>query len=144
MNKATTAIIAVVLVVIIAGGAIWLSRRNTHSSNTTSSNTSSTPPSQGTNNATTQSAAATITYDGSTFSPQQTTVKSGETVKITNNSQQEMSFNSDPHPVHTDDTDLNVGTVEPGQSKTFTVTKKGSFGYHNHLDPSQTGQITIQ
>lgn len=143
MNKATTAIVAVVLVVIIAGGAIWLSRRNTHSSNNNTSS-STIPPSQGANTGVTQSVAATITYDGSNFSPQLTTVKSGNTVKITNNSQQEISFNSNPHPVHTDDTDLNVGTVEPGQSKTFAVTKKGSFGYHNHLDPSQTGNITIQ
>ena len=52
-----------------------------------------------------------------------------------------MQFDSDPHPVHTDDTELNVGHVEPGGSMTFTVNKTGTHGYHNHLNPGDTGTI---
>jgi hypothetical protein len=40
--------------------------------------------------------------------------------------------------------DLNVGLVAAGQSKTFIVTKTGTFGFHNHLNPSQKASITIQ
>ncbi len=49
-----------------------------------------------------------------------------------------------PHPIHTDDPDLNVGTVKPGESMTFTVTKTGEYGYHNHLNPSDKGRITVE
>ncbi len=88
--------------------------------------------------------AATITYNDSGFTPATTTVKSGDAVKFTNASSSEIQVDSNPHPVHTDDTDLNVGAIEPGQSKTVTLTKKGSFGFHNHLDASNMANITIQ
>ena len=55
-----------------------------------------------------------------------------------------MQFDSDPHPIHTTNQELNVEIVEPGEVKTFTVTKTGTFGYHNHLNPSQTGKIIIE
>jgi hypothetical protein len=51
---------------------------------------------------------------------------------------------SNPHPVHTDDTDLNVGPVAPGKSKTVVLNKKGTFGFHNHLNTSETAEITIE
>ena len=89
-------------------------------------------------------AAATITYSDSGFSPNKTTVKSGDAVAIKNTSSHAMQLDSNPHPVHTDDTELNIGTVSPGQTITFTVTKKGTFGFHNHLNPSDTGTIVIQ
>lgn len=92
----------------------------------------------------TQSLPNTITFNGNQFSPATLVVKSGTMVTIKNASSQELDFDSDPHPVHTDDTDLNVGIVTPGKSATFTATKIGAFGYHDHLDPSIHGKITIQ
>jgi plastocyanin len=91
-----------------------------------------------------KTAAATITYSDSGFSPSKTTVKSGDTVAIKNTSSSDMQFDSDPHPVHTDDEELNAGTVAPGQTVTFTVTTKGTFGFHNHLNPGDTGTIVVQ
>jgi plastocyanin len=143
MGKGTI-IAAVVLLVIIAGGAFALtsgSNDKKDSSNTTS--TSSTTSDSNTNNSDTTNAAATISYDGSTFSPATTIVKSGDKVTVKNTSNGALAFDSDPHPVHTDDTDLNAGEIQPGGSTTFTVTKKGTFGFHNHDDPTQKGQITI-
>lgn len=91
-----------------------------------------------------QPAAATIIYSNSGFSPSKITVKSGDSVAIKNTSPGDMQFDSDPHPVHTDDEELNAGAVAPGQTVTFTVTTKGTFGYHNHLNPSDTGTIVVQ
>jgi plastocyanin len=88
--------------------------------------------------------AATITYDSSGFHPDSTTVKSGDSVTFVNKSSAEIQVDSNPHPVHTDDTDLNVGSIAPGQSVTVTLTKKGTFGLHNHLSPGNTTKITIQ
>ncbi len=101
-------------------------------------------PSQITSPSTSPTGSNAITFDGSQFSPATLTVKSGSKVTITNTSSNELQMDSNPHPVHTDDTDLNVGSVLAGLSKTFTVTKTGSFGYHDHLDPSIQGQITIE
>lgn len=122
---------ALAVVIIIAGLVLG----HVHKKSTTSGNTEMAGSST--------SIAATITYSDSGFSPALVTVKANDTVAIKNTSSQDVQLDSDPHPVHTDDTDLNVGQVSPGQTKTFMVMKKGSFGYHNHLDPSQTGRITI-
>lgn len=97
-----------------------------------------------TNSAASSTGSSAITFDGSQFSPATLTVKSGTEVTIKNTSSGDLQMDSNPHPVHTDDTDLNVGLFSAGQSKTFTVTKTGSFGYHDHLDPSIQGQITIE
>jgi plastocyanin len=138
MNKKTVAIIVAVVVVI--GGAIGVyavMQKNAKApSNPTTSNTDETNSDK--------KVAATITYSDSGFSPSKVTVKSGETIAIKNTSSGDMQFDSDPHPVHTDDEELNAGAVAPGQTVTFTVTTKGTFGYHNHLNPSDTGTIVIK
>lgn len=138
-------LIAAVAVIIIGAGIFGLTRNSSNSNNSNSSNTSgaTTQPSTTSPPANRQTSAATITYDGNGFSPAALTVNSGTTVTIKNTSNQELQMDSNPHPIHTDDTDLNVGLVGPGGSQTFTVTKTGTFGYHNHLDPTQTGTIII-
>lgn len=135
--KKTVVIIGAVVIVAIAGIAVWMLNQNTNSpaANTTS-------PSSSSNNAT--ATPATITYSSNGFSPATLTVKSGDTVTIKNTSSEALQFDSNPHPAHTDDTDLNVGSVAAGQTKTFKVTKTGTFGYHNHLDPSDTGHIVVE
>ena len=141
------ALIAGLIAIVIIGGGYLVFHKSPSKTPAANSSTSQ-PPSS--NSATDQSSnppaassAATITFDGSQFSPATLTVRSGSTVTIKNASSQDLQMDSNPHPIHTDDTDLNVGLVSAGQSKTFTATKTGSFGYHDHLDPGIMGQITI-
>jgi plastocyanin len=138
------ALIIIVIIVVLGIGAFVLFKKPTNKNNNQTANNSTSNTSSNSSNSSSTAAAATITYSDSGYSPATITVKSGDTVAIKNTSSHEVQFDSDPHPVHTDDTDLNAGLVEPGQTKTFTVTQKGTFGYHNHLDPSQTGTIVIQ
>jgi len=141
MSKGLSIAIGIAVVVLLGVGfALTRSGAKTPAyatptpSATTSPSTSSAPAA---------AAAATITYSNG-FSPAMTTVKSGQTVTFKNSSSSDIQVDSDPHPVHTDDTDLNVGTISPGQSKTITVTKVGEFGFHNHLNPTDKANITIQ
>jgi plastocyanin len=145
-----TAAIVIVILAIIGGGAVAISK---HSNNNTAgqsatsqtqSSTSSQSQSSSTTVTTGQNSAATITYSDSGFSPGNVTVKVASTVTIKNTSSGPLQFDSDPHPAHTDDPELNVGIVEPGQSMTFTVNVKGTHGYHNHLDASQKGTIIAE
>lgn len=144
MKRSSTIIITIVAILVIGAGAYLLFKPSTN-------NTSSTAPSKSTpstaskaNSPSTRSSTAKITYSDNGFSPTDLTVKSGDTVVIANSSSSDVQMNSNPHPYHTDDADLNVGLVATGQSKSFVVTKIGSFGFHNHLNPGQTGKITIQ
>jgi len=148
MNKSRNIALVVVAVLVIAGIALTLSNQK----KTTASTAQPTPtpftatisPGASPTQSPAQTAASVISYDGNSFSPASTTVKSGQTVTFKNTSNTAVQVDSDPHPIHTDDTDLNVGNIDPGGSKTITVTKIGSFGFHNHLNPSQKGHITIQ
>lgn len=159
-----TLLIGLVAIIIIGGGfaAFSMSRDDTTDTSTTSRsttpNTTSNSPSPASSNAQNNeeesldddvndasSTTTTISYSDNGFSPSSVTVKSGDSVQIKNTStSDELQFYSDPHPQHTNNDELNVGTVMPGETKTFNVSEKGTFGYHNHLDASQKGSITVQ
>lgn len=89
----------------------------------------------------------TITYNGSVFSPVSATVPSGGKVTWVNNSSKELQVGSTPHPVHTDNQEVSGGKytldIKAGQSATVAVTKKGTWGYHNHLNPSVRGTLGV-
>ena len=140
MSNAKRITLAVVVVVVIAGGAIWY--KVASSSNDTSADTTPATDTQQTSDDN-AAIATTITYNGSGFSLSKSTVASGSTVKIVNDSNSALDFDSDPHPTHTDNPELNQGDITPGTSKAFTVTTKGSWGFHNHNDPTQHGNITV-
>ncbi len=136
-------IIAVVIIIVAVGGAFaFLGRKTDAPANTqaTTDTTSNVEPVEASSDA---KVAAVITYNDG-FSPADITVKSGETVEIKNASSHVLDFHSDPHPAHTDDNDLNVGAIGAGQSKKFTLNKKGTWGYHNHLMATETGKVTVE
>lgn len=150
MNKSIV-VILIVAVLAVAGGAFVLTKKpaNTQKTDTTASQSApatQSPSPQATTSTTQNQPAesATITYNSNGFSPASLTVKAGTTVTIKNDSSSLLQFDSNPHPQHTDDPDLNVGSVSPGQSKTFTVTQTGTHGYHNHLKSGDTGTIIVE
>lgn len=140
MSSKNRVIIAIVVVVIVAGGAIWYMVANSKKTAAPAANNNSSSQS----NNSTKEVASTITYDGNTFSVSSEKVKAGASIKVVNTSDKELNFDSDPHPTHTDNTELNEGTIAPGESKVFTLTKVGTWGFHNHLDSSQHGTITVE
>ncbi|SRR6266550_49130 len=151
MGKTGKLIIVAVVIVAVAGGAVLLTAQKTKdttskppSQSAPAPDMSSTPNSSAATNPPAGGPAATITYTGSGFEPASSMVKAGDTVKVVNASQGPLQFDSDPHPVHTNEPELNVGEIAAGESQTFTVTKKGTWGFHNHLNSSQRGTLTVQ
>jgi plastocyanin len=147
MNKKAT--IAIVIAVIVILGILGLVLMNGSDDTTTpttttptTTNDTNTDTSSGTG--TTTSSAATISYTDNGFNPDSLTVKSGTVVTVKNDSSQDLQFSSDPHPVHTENPELNEEVISSGQRSTFTVTKTGTFGYHNHLDENDTGTLVVQ
>ena len=142
MTKGVKILIAIVVVAVIAGAAVLLMPKNQSSQQSASNNNSS---SEGNRDSSTPSEAdVTITYDGSTFSLSANSVKSGGTVKVMNSSTKNLEFDSDPHPAHTNNSELNAGAIQPGKSVVFTLEKKGKWGFHNHLNASQHGELTVE
>ncbi|MEK7518418.1 MAG: hypothetical protein AAB424_02420 [Patescibacteria group bacterium] len=93
---------------------------------------------------TNSSATTAITITSSGFSPSAFTVKAGAVVTWTNNSGVDIRVSSDPHPTHTDLPGLDSASLGSGDSYSFTFTKVGTWGYHDHFDPTVKGSVTVQ
>ncbi len=86
-----------------------------------------------------------IDYTDNGFSPKSITVKVGSTVTWTNSSSGPMWVASNPHPTHTDYPEFDEkSNAANGGTYSFTFTKVGSWGYHNHKDPSKGGTVIVQ
>ncbi len=148
MNK--NIIVGVIVVIVLALGGWWFYNQN-----------APVPASQQTEQTTVTPTIQTheILYTDTGFSPANLTIKVGDTVTWKNQSSSEMWVGSANHPSHTvysgttlqqhcPDSD-NVAfdectTVGPGGSWSFTFTKAGSFGYHNHANASKFGKIVVE
>jgi plastocyanin len=93
---------------------------------------------------------ATITIGANgAVSPSSVTINVGESVQFVNNHSQRHEMASDPHPAHTDCTQINaLGIIEAGQTKnTNGLTTARTCGFHDHLadtNPNLRGTIIIR
>jgi plastocyanin len=97
------------------------------------------PPSNGGGNQT----GNVVKISGFAFVPQTITIKKGESVTWINEDSTPHDVASDPHPTHTILPGLRSGTLQNGQSYSFTFEQTGSWGYHCHIHPSMTGTVVV-
>jgi plastocyanin len=167
----TNAIIAIIVVIILAVGAYFLFMKPaatpaptpTPTDTTAVATTSDTSaPATGENSAglsasVSVGAPVVVNYTSSGFSPKSVTIKRGQAVTFVNKSGASMWVASNEHPNHTDydgtsrTTHCAAGYTGPapfdecgaGNSFTFTFDKAGSFPYHNHAGPEDTGMVVV-
>lgn len=100
-----------------------------------------------------------VTYTDDGYSPAEITIQLGQTVRFINQSSGDMWPASAVHPTHEvyDGTTLREHCVDGasdtfdacrgiavGESYAFTFDKQGTWRYHDHLDASEFGSITVQ
>lgn len=139
MNKNLLLVLGLLVFILVVGGYLLMNRGS--SSIPTGNQSPTSAPSAPTEKNT---AKNTVTLNSNGFSPSTLTIKKGETVTWANKSGQEATVNSDPHPTHTNYPPLNLGSFQNGTIFTLTFDKIGSYGYHNHLNPSQKGTIVVK
>lgn len=78
------------------------------------------------------------------FDPATITIPKGTPVMFFNESSAPRWPASAPHPTHTNypEFDPKAG-IEPGQSWTFTFDKPGAWAFHDHLQATKFGKITV-
>ncbi len=140
--KAATVVIlaALIAVAAVAVAVIWLVPKQPASDQSTNGTTESTQQQAADNG---DSGTASITFTDEGFSPATLTVKKGTKVTVANKSSQSVQFSSDDHPAHTDDPELNMSVLAPGESGTFTAETVGTHGFHDHIDDSKTGTLVV-
>lgn len=142
MNKA---LVIVVIIVVVAGVILALGRRGSYAPTTTRTtptkqqpNTISSPQTE------TDVQEKTVTVTSLGFEPKIVTVKAGTKVVWINNSAATANVSSAVHPTHLVYPPLNLGSFENGKTVSLIFDKPGTYKYHNHLNPSQTGQVVIE
>ena len=100
-----------------------------------------------------------VVYTDAGFSPATLAIKAGDTVNFKNESSSAMWVGSAMHPSHTvysgtslqqhcpDIANTSFDQCESslkGTSWSFTFTKIGSWGYHNHSNSKHFGKITVE
>ena len=98
---------------------------------------------------TASSTSTTITISNNAVCPQNITVPRGTQVTFVNSDSRTHEMTSDPHPEHSDCTEINaVGNLVPGQSRqTSNLVIARRCGFHDHIAfdvKSLQGSITIQ
>lgn len=135
------------LLVVGLGLLVWALRSrqaNAPASSTTNSTQSSNQEEPSTDAKTDSEAeTATIVFTNDGFTPNTLTVKAGTVVTVKNESSNKVQFSSDDHPTHREDPEINMKTLAPGESGTFTPTKIGTQGFHDHIDDSKVGTLIV-
>ncbi len=94
-----------------------------------------------------------ITLTDSGWSPKTATIKKGDSVVFQNNSTAGMWPASAPHPQHDAYPEKGLcggslfdscASISSGGSWTIQFNRTGTWKFHNHLNPSFTGSITVQ
>lgn len=85
-----------------------------------------------------------INLTESGFSPSAVTISRRTRVTWINKTSTAASINSSDHPTHQNFTPLNLGEFSQGERLQLLFEKPGTYTYHNHLNPTQTGSITVQ
>ncbi|HEY3121759.1 MAG TPA: hypothetical protein VGL15_14130 [Vicinamibacteria bacterium] len=89
----------------------------------------------------------TITISGNQASPEVLNVALGTVVTFVNQDSRAHEMMSDPHPLHNDCPGINVGMLNPGQSKqTAAMDVARACGFHDNLQDTNTslrGRILV-
>lgn len=86
----------------------------------------------------------TVNLTSKGFVPQAVTIKVGESVSWVNKSGAKASVNSADHPNHKLFPFLNLGLFNPGSTVQARFNSSGTFTYHNHFAPAQTGTVIVK
>lgn len=89
-----------------------------------------------------ETAEIVFTDDG--FEPKEITVSKGTTVTVKNSSSKNVQFSSGDHPTHMANPEMNLRELSPGESASFTAVTAGEHSFHDHIDASNTGTLTVE
>lgn len=132
--------IAIVAAILINGNS---SAPSATQNKATTQDTADKTDTETTPDTTSPSETATTTFTSNGFSPSTLTVKKGTKLTVVNKSSEPVQFSSGEHPTHTEDPELNMDELAPGESGSITVTVVGTHEFHDHNDDSKTGTLIV-
>ena len=146
MNKNIVYVVLVIAAVILA---LWylLGSRPSYTSKTPPPQ-STEIPSQPKDSGATESAAMeknVVKISSSGFLPKDITIKAGEEVTWVNEDSIDHQVNSVVHPTHQVYPPLNtVNLLKSGEKESLSFPDTGVYKYHDHLNPTLFGSVTVE
>lgn len=150
MSKSAVITVVIVIALLLLGGWSFISSQKPPVPQTPS--VSQTPVPQPTSQATDEAEISSeevdeallveITSKG--FDPKEIKIKAGQTVTWMNTDTAVHTVNSAIHPTHQVYPRLNLDNIQPGAKKSLSFPDTGTYKYHDHLNPSLTGSITVE
>lgn len=138
MNKKRIVTIVVIIgVAIVAASTAWLILQPTQKAAAPDTDTVSQPEQNSTGE------EVLVVYTDNGFEPKDIAAKIGDTLRVENKSSTSLEFSSDDHPAHTDNPELNMSLLQPGESGVITLVKAGEWGIHNHVKDEDIAKITV-
>lgn len=99
---------------------------------------------QSNNDSSQEKLAQQIVINANGFSPANITVKQGTVVTFVNKDSQAHWPASNPHPVHSDLPGFDaLKGLTTGGVYSYTFTKLGTWGFHDHVNPVNHGSVTV-
>jgi len=144
MNNKTLITIIAVLIIVVA--VVMVSGKFGKKTTAPVSNTTQTQqqPQAGKVTTINNEQIITITATNSGFDPETITIKSGTRVIWTSTSDGPVAIASADHPTHKVYPPLNLGSFEKGSSVQLVFDKPGTYKYHDHLNPENTGTVVVE
>ncbi len=134
-NKGLLALIIIIIIIIVAGVYLYYAQSSNRNVQTGINN--STNQSMGNNSSNMTSNPNMISIQNTAFSPNNLTVRSGTNVQWINNDNKQ-------HQIVSDSGAFQSPILNPGDSYNFYFAKSGIYGYHDALNSTITGTITVQ
>jgi len=137
-------IIGIVVVIVLVVGGIMYFRNNRGEESVAPSPTETAVP---------NTEAQSVNYDGKSYTPDSITIAAGTTVIFKNVSEKEMWPASAFHPTHGEypvaggcvgSTFDACDRIKPNMVWSFQFDEKGTWGYHDHINPGAKGTIIVQ
>lgn len=148
MSRNTVIGLVAVLVLGFIGWSILGSQKSTTTTSpaqtTTPTSTQTSEPSATEGAIMKETGATVVKITSAGFVPQNIIIKKGQSVTWVNEDIENHTVNSAPHPTHTTYSRLNIGAIKPGDQAPLSFTDAGSYKYHDHLNPSLTGSVTVE
>ena len=136
---------AVALILLVGFGGWMLAAQKAAAPENRSKSDTTTEQTQTSNSTPTETttAALTIVYTDNGFEKSSYTIQKGQTVKVINQSSHSLEFASADHPTHKLNPELNLTPINAGQSTTFSPTKVGTWGIHDHFSANMTTTLVV-
>lgn len=149
-QKGNMPAIIIIVLLLIAGGIFFFSKNRSGAGDKAIQTGAPTPektiPEAAVKTEMVAPSETSVVYDAGGFSPKSVTIKKGGAVIFRNKTGKSASVASNPHPTHTTYPEFDqYKTDQRGKDEfRFVFEKVGTWGYHDHLNPSITGTVIVE